>query len=79
MYNNTGNSQNGNVDPRQAIRQFVRQIGNPQTLVQRFFGYVPQNIQNDPDQIVNYLVNTNRVSPQQIDFIRSYIEQNNIK
>lgn len=80
MYNNNANGpQNGNIDPRQAIQQFVRQIGNPQQLVQRFYGFVPQNIQNDPEQIINYLINTYKVSPQQIDYIRAYIEQNNIK
>ena len=80
MFNGTGHGpQNGNIDPMQAIRQFARQVGNPRQLVQRFFGFVPQNLQNDPDQIINFLISSGRVSPQQIDNIRAYIEQNGIK
>lgn len=72
-------SQQGNPDPRQAIQQFAMQVGNPQNLVQKFFGFVPQNIQNDPNQIINYLVSSGRVSQEQIDIIRAYIAQNGIK
>ena len=66
------------VDPQQAIRQFAGQMGGPQRLVQQFFGFVPQQIQNSPD-IIEYLINAGRVSPQQINAIRAYIAQNGIK
>lgn len=67
------------VDPQQAIRQFAGQMGGPQRLVQQFFGFVPQQIQSSPDQIIEYLINAGRVSPQQINAIRAYIAQNGIK
>ena len=67
------------VDPDQAIRQFAGQMGGPQRLVQRFYGFVPQQIQNSPDQIIDYLVRAGRVSPQEINGIRAYLAQKGIK
>ena len=74
-----GAPQQNQFNPLQAIQDFARQIGSPQRLVQQFFGFVPQNIQNDPNQIINYLINSGKVSPQQIDTIRDYISRNGIK
>lgn len=74
-----GVPQQNQFNPLQAIQDFARQIGSPQRLVQQFFGFVPQNIQNDPNQIINYLINSGKVSPQQIDTIRDYISRNGIK
>ena len=74
-----GAPQQNQINPLQAIQDFARQIGSPQRLVQQFFGFVPQNIQNDPNQIINYLINSGKVSPQQIDTIRDYISRNGIK
>lgn len=81
MFNPTqgGAPQQNQFNPLQAIQDFARQIGSPQRLVQQFFGFVPQNIQNDPNQIINYLINSGKVSPQQIDTIRDYISRNGIK
>ena len=45
-----GAPQQNQFNPLQAIQDFARQIGSPQRLVQQFFGFVPQNIQNDPNQ-----------------------------
>lgn len=68
-----------NVNPLHAIQQFASQVGNPQRLVQQFFGFVPPQMQNDPNQIISYLVSSGKVSQQQIDAIRNYISQNSIE
>lgn len=42
----------------------LQQFGNPQTLIQRFLPQVPQEIRNDPNQIISWLQQTGRVTPQ---------------
>lgn len=49
------------------ISQFQQRFKNPQTLVNQFFSDVPEDLRNDPDKIVQYLIRNGRISQQQID------------
>ena len=44
----------------------MQQMQNPQQLVQRIIPDVPKEIMNDPNQIINWLQQTGRITPQQI-------------
>lgn len=46
--------------------QIAGSIQNPSQLLQRYLPGVPQNIMSDPNQIINWLQQTGRVTPQQI-------------
>jgi hypothetical protein len=50
--------------------QMMQQIQNPQQLLQRFLPGVPAEIRNDPNQIINWLQQSGRITPQQIQMAR---------
>ena len=49
--------------------QIMRSIQNPQQFALNCFGNIPPEIQNDPDQILNYLKQNNRLTPQQLQLL----------
>lgn len=71
-----GMSQPQYANPLQSMIQRAGQIyqsmQNPQAFVGQYFPYVPANIRSDPNQIVNYLQQTGRVTPQQIAFLNQF-------
>lgn len=50
--------------------QMQQQFGNPEQLVNKFFSDVPQEDRNDPDKIVNYLIQNGRITQQQVDQLK---------
>jgi hypothetical protein len=44
----------------------MRQVGNPQALIQRFLPNVPAEIRNDPNRIISWLQETGKITPEQI-------------
>ena len=46
--------------------QMMQSMQNPQQLIQQFLPGVPAEIQYDPNQIINWLQQTGKVTPQQI-------------
>ena len=47
-------------------RQLAQAIQNPQRFVTQYFPNIPQNIQNNPVQILQWLQQTGRITPQQM-------------
>ena len=47
------------------IQQFLQFAMNPNRLFQQMGLNIPQNIQNNPDSIIQYLMNTGMISQQQ--------------
>lgn len=50
-------------------KQIASSVQNPQAFVNQYFPGIPANIANDPGQIMNWLQQTGRVSPQQIQMV----------
>ena len=50
-------------------KQIASSMRNPQAFVNQYIPGVPANIANDPGQIMNWLQQTGRVSPQQIQMV----------
>lgn len=50
-------------------KQIASSMQNPQAFVQQYLPGVPANIANDPNQIMNWLQQTGRVSPQQVQMV----------
>ena len=46
--------------------QMMQQFQNPQQLIQQMMPNVPAEIRNDPNQIINWLQQTGKITPQQI-------------
>lgn len=46
--------------------QMMQQMQNPQQIIQQFLPGVPAEIRNDPNQIINWLQQNGRITPQQI-------------
>lgn len=57
------------------ISQLQNSLRNPQALVRQYFSDVPQEFQNDPEQIVKYLIQNGRVTQQQIDYLSKMFPQ----
>ena len=53
------------------MQQLASQFQNPQQLVSRFFPDAPAEVSNDPEQLVNWLQQSGRVSPQMVQMARS--------
>lgn len=51
-------------------RQIMSGMQNPQQFVFNTFHNIPPQIQNNPDQIIQYLRQNNMLSPQQLQVIR---------
>lgn len=54
----------------QQAQQIANAVRNPQGLVQRFFPDAPQEVQGDPEQLIGWLQQTGRVSPQLVQTAR---------
>ena len=48
---------------------------NPYQFLLRMKFNIPQEIQNDPDAITQYLMNTGRMSQEQYQFLRNFKDQ----
>lgn len=64
-------AQRPNIDPAtqsliEQARMKMRQITNPQQYILNAFQGIPAEIQNNPDQILQYLMQNNRLSPIQM-------------
>lgn len=60
-------------NPQQVLfraNQLMQSMQNPQNLVRTFFPDVPQDMRNDPDKIIQYLIGKNRITEQQVNQIR---------
>lgn len=59
----------------QQAQQLQGLLQNPQEIVRRFYPDVPAEMQNDPDKILNYMIDSGRISKQQVDALRQQIAQ----
>lgn len=55
----------------QRARQIAQSFQNPQQIVQQFFPDAPEEMRNDPEQLVGWLQQTGKVNPQMIQMARS--------
>lgn len=56
-----------NQNPMQMMANVMRAMMNPAAFVKQYFPDIPDNIQNDPNQVFNYLQQTRpQVTGQQI-------------
>ncbi len=55
--------------------QLAQQFQNPQQLISRMIPGIPDGIRNDPNQILNWLQQTGKVSDQQIMMARQMMGQ----
>lgn len=55
------------------MQQIANMFQNPQQLVQRFFPDAPQEVINDPDQLVNWMQQTGKTNPQMIQMARQML------
>lgn len=46
--------------------QMMQQFQNPQQLISRILPGVPAGIRNDPNQIISWLQQTGKITPEQI-------------
>lgn len=53
--------------------QMMQQMQNPQQIIQQFLPGVPAQIQHDPNQIINWLQQQGRITPQQIQMAQQMI------
>lgn len=54
----------------QRAQQIAGSFQNPQQMVQQILPDAPQEIRNDPDQIIGWLQQTGRVNPQMVQMVR---------
>lgn len=54
----------------QRANQLAQSLQNPQRLVQQYFPDAPAEVTGDPDQLVGWLQQTGRVSPQMVQMAR---------
>lgn len=50
--------------------QIMQSINSPQMLIQQFLPGVPQEMQNDPNKIIEWLQQTGKVSANQLQIAR---------
>ena len=50
--------------------QMMQQFQHPQQLIQRMMPNIPAEIRNDPKQILSWLQQTGKITPQQIQMAR---------
>jgi hypothetical protein len=58
-------NQNPN-NPLQRLQQAYQAMSNPAAFVRNAFPDIPAQIQNDPNQILQYIQQTRNISPAQI-------------
>lgn len=56
----------------QKATQIYQSTQNPQAFINQYFPDVPSNYRNNPDQLLQYLQQTWRVTPQQIAFLNQF-------
>ena len=65
---------NGPFGALQSVMQRANQLAgslqNPQQMVQQYFPDAPAEVQNDPDQLIGWLQQTGRVTPQMVQMAR---------
>ena len=54
----------------QQAQQLARNFQNPQQMIARFLPDVPAEIANNPEQIVLWMQQTGKCSPEQVQWIR---------
>lgn len=54
----------------QRAQQIAGSFQNPQQMIQQILPDAPQEIRNDPDQIIGWLQQTGRVNPQMVQMVR---------
>ena len=54
----------------QRARQIASGMQNPQQMIQQFMPDVPEEIRNDPEQIIQWMQQTGKVNPQMIQMAR---------
>lgn len=59
----------------QRAQQLQRSLQNPQDIVKQFYSDVPAEYQNDPDKILKYMIDSGRITKQQIEQLQSQISQ----
>ena len=52
------------------VQQLANMFQNPQQLVGKFFPDAPAEVSQDPDQLVNWLQQSGRVTPQMVQMAR---------
>ena len=52
-------------------QQLAGILQNPQTLVQRFFPDAPAEVSGDPEQLLGWMQQSGRVTPQMVQMARS--------
>ena len=58
-------------NPMQMVQRLAQQFQNPQMLVDRFFPNAPEEVRNDPEQLVGWMQQSGMVTPQMIQMARS--------
>lgn len=46
--------------------QMMQQFQNPQQLISRMMPGIPEGIRNDPNQIISWMQQTGKITPEQI-------------
>lgn len=55
------------------MQQLANMFQNPQQLVSRFFPDAPAEVSQDPDQLVNWLQQSGKVTPQMVQMARQML------
>ena len=55
----------------QRAQQMAQSFGNPQQMVQQYFPDAPAEAQSDPNQLLGWLQQTGKVTPQMVQIARS--------
>lgn len=76
MMQNPANRPISNVgmNPTQKIGQVMQAMSNPVSVVMQAFPDIPQSMQNNPNQILQYLQQTRNISNQQIQNIMNQFQ-----
>lgn len=62
-------------NPMQRMQYIMQAMTNPAAFVRQRFPDIPENIQNDPNQILGYLQRTRGISDQQIQQVQQMAGQ----
>ena len=54
----------------QRAQQMAQSFQNPQQMIQQFFPDAPNEVRGDPNQLLGWLQQTGRYSPQQVQMVR---------
>ena len=73
MGNMSSNNSPVSMNPMQKFGQVMQAMRNPATFVKQAFPDIPAAIQNDPNQILQYLQQTRHISNEQIQNVMNQI------